>query len=310
MKPHSQYVKFALSTALALCLNCKAKETRSECRWDMINVNHDVQGDAHLISGPNHRILVDTGAAKYAKTVLLPYLLGHRVVELEAVIITHPHFDHYGGLAELIKSPIKIKSIYMTPPSKSWGERETPWGVNRADIDNILRLAKELGVPVKPIGDFEKVDLGAGFVFEKVFWASENELREMGVGPDINELSLIARLRGKGFSALFTGDINQNLSGHLAKEIPGQLTCDILKFPHHGAEGFAKDEFIKLTKAKTFLVPVPKTLFESERCQRTHDLAKKMNASVYSNGQHGNVSIIIDKGKCEIITENDSEGLQ
>ena len=50
----------------------------------------------------------------------------------------------------------------------------------------------------------------------------------MGIGPDINETSLIARLKHKKHRVLFAGDLNRKLSNFLVEKYPDRFHCDIL----------------------------------------------------------------------------------
>lgn len=274
-------------------------------RWDMINVNRGtMQGDAHLITSSKHAILVDTGEKRYAKDVLIPFLHKQDIKKLDAVIITHSHFDHYGGLVDLLHSPIEIKHIYMRPASKEWIKREWP-GVRQEAIDAIKKTAEQKNVPFSDINDFTRFEFDKDFIFEKLFVYSEDELLKMGIGPDINEMSLIARLNYKNHSVLFTGDLNRKLSRFLVEKYPGRFHCDILKFPHHGAERFASDKFIRATRAKYFLVPCPELLWKTNRCDRTRKIGKQMNAEIYVNGTHGHVAVLFKEDDFKILPEKE-----
>ena len=99
-------------------------------KWTMVNVNATGrQGDAHILSKGNKHYMIDTGQEYYVATVLLPYLRKHRLMHLNGILVTHPHFDHYGGLKYLIEHGIKIDAIYMNLPTKQQMEREW-WGGN------------------------------------------------------------------------------------------------------------------------------------------------------------------------------------
>ena len=60
-------------------------------------------------------VLYDTGILSFnqnsAESVLLPELKARNIKQLDAVILSHPHSDHIGGITTLIHQ-IPIKVIY------------------------------------------------------------------------------------------------------------------------------------------------------------------------------------------------------
>ena len=79
--------------------------------------------------------------------------------------------------------------------------------------------------------------------------------------------------------------------------------ADILKFPHHGAEGFAVNEFLDKVNAKVTIVPAPEFLYISERSKRTRNYVKDNNMTAYVNGIDGHISVVSREGGFSIHTE-------
>ena len=78
---------------------------------NFINVG---QGDCTLIRNKNKTVLIDTGGLTYmdvANESLVPFLRKKRIYKIDAVIITHYDYDHYGALSSLMKS-YKVSAIY------------------------------------------------------------------------------------------------------------------------------------------------------------------------------------------------------
>ena len=74
-------------------------------------------GDCQLFqsknsSGKKVYALIDTGLSKSAAR-LVSYLKDLGVKELDFVLITHFHGDHYGGLTKIYNSGIKVKNVYI-----------------------------------------------------------------------------------------------------------------------------------------------------------------------------------------------------
>ena len=78
---------------------------------NFINVG---QGDCTLIRNKNKTVLIDTGGLTYmdvANESLVPFLRKKRIYKIDAVIITHYDYDHYGALSSLMKS-YKVSAVY------------------------------------------------------------------------------------------------------------------------------------------------------------------------------------------------------
>ncbi len=73
------------------------------------------QGDATLIRYKKTNVLIDTGGKKsmsIANECLIPFFKSKKITSLDAIIITHPDFDHNGALDEL-KLNFKVDSVFM-----------------------------------------------------------------------------------------------------------------------------------------------------------------------------------------------------
>ena len=104
-------------------------------------------------------------------------------------------------------------------------------------------------------------------------------------------MSVIAMLYHGKNKILFTGDLNKKLGGWIAKNAK-DIHADILKFPHHGTEGFAPNSFFAAVNPKVVLVPGPKGLWCSKRSKRARELVDKNIYQAYVNGFNGNVEVV------------------
>lgn len=76
------------------------------------------QGDSIFVQFPDQRaMLIDAGESDYSQAVIKT-IRETKEDTLDFVIATHPHSDHIGGMAEVIKS-FKIGSIYMPKISQT-----------------------------------------------------------------------------------------------------------------------------------------------------------------------------------------------
>ena len=81
-------------------------------------------GNAALIATDTTRVLVDAGLS-YRELVKRLAAVGEHPIHLDAVLITHEHSDHIGGLPQLAKrTGIPIYLSHLTSPAIQWEDQE------------------------------------------------------------------------------------------------------------------------------------------------------------------------------------------
>jgi competence protein ComEC len=176
-------------------------------------------------------------------------------------------------------------------------------GGNYRDLVAIVNSAKKYHIKILPIkrGDIYSFDENT---YIKVLYAYDGIHTPVGT-TDINDMSVIAMFHDGNNKFLFTGDLNKKLGKYLASHAK-DIKADILKFPHHGTEGFAPNDFFDTVSPKVVLVPGPSSLWCSKRSKRARELVKNNNYIAYVNGFHGNVTVFSDGKTYKIYTENKS----
>lgn len=201
-------------------------------RQDQFKITHlDVgQGDSLLVELPHaKRLLIDGGGSPYfdiGKNVLLPFLLYQRFFSLDAVVVTHADTDHYLGLLPLLKNyPIK----------KLWWN-----GIENSDekFRELFTVAREKNIKIRA--------LAAGDV---IAWEDARievlHPSAMIKNTKDNNQSLVLKIRSQQRSALFTGDIEQEVENSLVRTWGYHLQSDYLKIPHHGSRTSSHRDFLK-----------------------------------------------------------------
>ena len=298
-----EFIKLTLSLPLLSSLGgcfLQASEDKDCLTWTSINVcTQTQQGDAHLISKNGKHFLIDGGHPSVSTTHLLPFLKQKGINRLDAVMINHPHSDHYGGVKALFENDIKVGRLYMNMPTPSQMKQEW-WGGKYQDLLDIRKLAEEKGSPISPIRQGDK------FVFDQksfieVLYIYDGIHTPIG-HTDINDMSAITMITDGSNHFLLTGDLNIGLGTYLA-ENADNIKADVLKVPHHGTEKLAPNSFFEKVSPKDIIVTAPANLWCDKRSKRIRDLAKANHYGTYINGFQGNITVKSCHGSYVITTE-------
>lgn len=197
------------------------------------------QGDAALVRTPEgHTVLIDAGGlvgspVDTGAVAIAPVLRALRVRRVDRVILSHPHPDHFLGLAAATKG-LTVGAVWDT----GQGEHEGTQGAYAA----FLATSRAHGVPV----------LGPAQV------CGEHRLGELRVtvlapcpgvpaGVSANDGSFIVHLRYRERSFLFVGDAEHEAEAALLDlGLRGaDLHADVLKVGHHGSRTSSSPAFLR-----------------------------------------------------------------
>ena len=179
------------------------------------------QGDAILVQDGPHALLVDTGP----EGAVGEALAREHVYHLDAVLITHMHDDHYGGLAEL-DGVCAVGEVLVGEGVSDDEPAEVSSAISELcdGRQQELRYADEFAVgrfEIRVVSPLDKTD------------GSEN--------ADSVELVVSFSEDDRELSALLTGDAEtEELEGLLRR---GDVeSVDLLKVGHHGSEASLTEE--------------------------------------------------------------------
>lgn len=202
------------------------------------------QGDASLVELPDGTvILIDAGGLANArdpavaarpgrtiKRVLAAYGRDH----IDLAIISHPHPDHYLGLAGI---DVPIRELWFAPEAE---EREgSPF---RALVAQLEQRGTRIGHPaLGAILERAGVTLTA---LAPRYQPAQDAPFTLAADPvrSVNDNSLVISLRFAGRTILFTGDIEAEGEEQLIAA--GLARVDVLKVAHHGSPTSSSEAFI------------------------------------------------------------------
>ena len=187
------------------------------------------QGDGAVVSFPDGRVwLVDAGPSPDA---VLETLRRQGILHLDRVVLSHPHPDHFGGLAAILENLRVDELVVPRAPRLAPVRGRTPES-ERAFAD-LLTLASRRQVAV----DFAELPAPARLLHPWHGWSSPAR-------DPVNDESVVFRLDFRARRFLFTGDVEKAGEAELLAHHAADLHADVLKVPHHGSRTSSSWPFV------------------------------------------------------------------
>ena len=186
------------------------------------------QGTAVLIETANRRLLYDTGPIQGKKDdagqrVILPYLRGRGISQIDRMVISHSDSDHIGGAASLLKQ-IQFGSMMGSLPS----------------ANPLLQNLQARKIPALPCRFGQRWEWDG---VEFVIWHPHEEtvFAEQYPGKP-NEMSCVLEVRNQQSSLWLTGDVERQGEAEITERLDKKMLQEIgdreliFMAPHHGSK--------------------------------------------------------------------------
>jgi competence protein ComEC len=234
---------FVSAVLLLECVARRAGHPHGVLRVTFLDVG---QGDSALVDLPNgDAVLIDGGGlvgspVDTGTRIVAPVLRARRRTELAATVLSHPHPDHFTGLATGLDG-VRLGSLWDT----GQGEKEEVGGGYAALLAHARRDKVPIWRPALLCGSHV-----VGGVWIEVLAPCPDATVDRGP----NDNSLVLRITYGVRSFLFVGDAEAEEEHDLLALGPGRLRADVLKVGHHGSRTSSSPRFIAAVSPKDAVI--------------------------------------------------------
>lgn len=191
------------------------------------------QGDAiHIRTPGGSQILIDAGrwspAGNSGERVLYPHFEHNSIQSLDAVLLTHPHADHIGGMPALIEK-MEIEGIYQSCLE-----------YDSALYKTVMEMAGEKNIQIRYPAAGEMIEVDPAI---RIFVLSPEPGSCRSRNP--NNHSLIVKIVYGETHFLFTGDAEKEQEREITDRYGDFLKSDLYKAGHHGSNTSSNDFFMQ-----------------------------------------------------------------
>ncbi|ACD24617.1 MBL fold metallo-hydrolase [Clostridium botulinum] len=250
-----------------------------DCNNNIIVHYIDVgQGDAALIQVNNINMLIDSGP-KESRNKILDYLQSLNIKKINYIVATHPHEDHIGNMAKIIKT----YGLYKFYAPKIENTTST--------FEKMIDALKDKNLKINVIKkDTNSIDLGKNTdvtVFSPIKDSYDN----------INNYSPVIKIQYGDTSFLFTGDAEKEVENEILLDSNNNIRSDVIKVGHHGSSTSSSKSFIEKVNPSIAIISVGADNKFNHPNKSTIDCLTKSNIKIYQTNKENTIILSSDGHK-------------
>lgn len=241
------------------------------------------QGDASLLQSDGEYCLIDAGLPE-SKEALFNYLDKLGVTKIKLLVMSHPHADHIGSMAQVIDH-YEIEQILLPDFSKA----PLP---NTATFNRVLDAIERKQIPTVTAKEGQSFAIGKGIL----------EVLADGIkSENVNDLSQVLYYKAGNLTAVLSGDA-EKMSEKDALKRGTVRSAKVFKAGHHGSNTSNTKEFLAAINPEYVVI----SCGEGNRYNHPHkepmERFKNIGAQILRTDLEGDVVILEQNGSLQSYT--------
>lgn len=248
-------------------------------RVDMLSVGH---GTCLVLRSGNETFIFDAGSITrfdIGDRTLVPSLRRLGVTSIDAIVISHPHVDHYSAVIELVDA-FNVDRV-LTTHQFIERARSQPYG----PVAYVMNGLTDRYTIVEPVVKGETMRMGeATLTWLHPPFDLDRFRRD-------NEHSMVIRVDVAGRRVVLTGDVEREGLAHLVSRKPDLRAC-VVEIPHHGSYNDLAAAFITQLEPEIVLQSSGHTQWRRDRWA---DLFEENGITRLVTARDGASAVLIDQ---------------
>ena len=227
------------------------------------------QGDASIVRSGSWTGLIDGGPSG-ADGAVAAALKRLGVRRLDAVVVSHLHADHTGGLPDVVRA-YRPRVVYLAGTLK--GELKAAFSAAGSKVRQVRR-----GQTLPAWGA-----------------ATAKVLSPGALADDPNQDSVVVLVQASGRRFLFTGDCTGPNEGAVASICARGPPVTVLKVAHHGSRYSTTSSFLTGVRPRTAVISVGPNSYGHPTAEALSRL-RAAGATVYTTWKNGTITFTVNAG--------------
>lgn len=268
---------------LELKSKTKKNNTLSDLKVHYIDAG---QADATLFQYTDdqenrYTILYDTG--DWNRNDVINYLAAQNINYIDLVVVSHPHADHIGQLADIIKT-YEVGEVWLS-----------------GNVSSSKTFQKSVEGIMASNADYYEPRRGETFEIGPM---EIEVLHPKKLSGDLNKDSLSLRFIYGDVKFVFTGDAYKRQELQMLNS-GMEVEADIIQLGHHGSNTSSDQTFLKAVNPKVAVYSAGKNNSYGHPHDEVVSRIQNLNIDLYGTDTHGTIIITTDGADFEIFTKDD-----